>query len=583
VLAPAVHAQASDGGDAFTQEFALAYPRVVLRTAPEVAWPHPLTPSDAALSRRIFVLQVHGRLAEAGRLTAELASPLLLGTIYADRYLGRFHRSTPEELRTWLDEFAGEADAPAIYALLLRRMAKGAKAPPVPPAPSLAPDAAADAGQPTDDDPQPGIRRDPKLDRAVAARLQRDNAAGALHLVAAHRRLDPAYAALLRAEVARTLFATNRDTEALKTALGTDHRRVAEAGFIGGLAAWRLGRIEQARELFEAAGRAPVASASIRAAASFWAARANARLHQAGAARAWARKAAADPGTLYGLLARRILGLRTGIIPNPGLLTQADVDAVAALPAGRRAFALLQVEQRQRAAAELRLAWAQVKNDAALRRSVLLVATAAGLHDLAGEFAMLEAAADGNGPPAPPVPPLKPALGFQVDPALVYALTRTESNFDPDAQSAAGARGLMQIMPVTAQFVAGDSPLSAGALTDPGVNLALGQRYVLWLAQQDPIGGDLLRLLAGYNLGVGGLAHVLAGMQDHGDPLLFLEAIPVAETRGFVRDVLTWSWLYAAQLHVPAPSLDALAAGEFPRFTPLPEGRKMEQAALHDG
>lgn len=582
-LAPAVHAESASGGDAITDQLALAYPRVVLRTAPEVAWPQPLTPSDAALTRRIFALEDRGKLDEAKSLTGELTSPLLLGAIYAEKYLGRFHHSSAEELRTWLDQFATEADAPAIYALLLRRMAKGAKPPPAPLAPKLGLEQPAAADPSSDPDPQPGVTRDPKLDRAVAERLQRDNATGALHLIAAYKHLDAAYATLLRAEVARALFTANRDAEALKVALAVDHHHVAEASFVGGLAAWRLGHLEQARTLFEAAGQAPIASAAVRAASAFWAARANARLHQGTAALVWARRAAADPGTLYGMLARRILGLRTGIIPSPGLLSQADADAVAAMPAGHRALALLQVGQKQRAEAELRLAWAQVKNDAGLRRSVLLVATGAGLHDLAGEFAMVEVEADGSGPPAPPMPPLQPAHGFEVDPALVYALTRTESNFDPDALSAAGARGLMQIMPVTAQFVAGDSPLSTGSLTDPGVNLALGQRYVLWLARQDTVGGNLLRLLAGYNLGIGGMAHVVTGMRDHGDPLLFLEAIPVAETRAFVRDVLTWSWLYAAQLHVPAPSLDALAAGEFPRFTPLPGHGKLETAALHKG
>ena len=48
------------------------------------------------------------------------------------------------------------------------------------------------------------------------------------------------------------------------------------------------------------------------------------------------------------------------------------------------------------------------------------------------------------------VPRLRPAGGFSVDPALVYALTRLESNFDPAAISPAGARGLMQIMPDSA-------------------------------------------------------------------------------------------------------------------------------------
>ena len=55
-----------------------------------------------------------------------------------------------------------------------------------------------------------------------------------------------------------------------------------------------------------------------------------------------------------------------------------------------------------------------------------------------------------------PVPRLRPAGGFSIDPTLVYALTRLESNFDPAATSPAGARGLMQIMPATAQYITGD-------------------------------------------------------------------------------------------------------------------------------
>lgn len=53
-----------------------------------------------------------------------------------------------------------------------------------------------------------------------------------------------------------------------------------------------------------------------------------------------------------------------------------------------------------------------------------------------------------------PIPNLKPKNGFKMNPALVYALTRLESNFNSKAISQNGAMGLMQIMPVTAKYIA---------------------------------------------------------------------------------------------------------------------------------
>ncbi len=55
-------------------------------------------------------------------------------------------------------------------------------------------------------------------------------------------------------------------------------------------------------------------------------------------------------------------------------------------------------------------------------------------------------------------------------------------------------------------------------------------------------------------------------MRHRDDPFLFIESIPVGETRIYVQRVLAYSWIYAARLGLPAPSLDALAAGRFPRF-----------------
>jgi soluble lytic murein transglycosylase-like protein len=80
------------------------------------------------------------------------------------------------------------------------------------------------------------------------------------------------------------------------------------------------------------------------------------------------------------------------------------------------------------------------------------------------------------------------------------------------------------------------------------------------------VAGDLIRLLAAYNAGPGNLSRWLPSAQHRQDPLLFIESIPVNETRAYVQRVLGFSWIYASRLGLPAVSLDALASGSFPRF-----------------
>ena len=137
----------------------------------------------------------------------------------------------------------------------------------------------------------------------------------------------------------------------------------------------------------------------------------------------------------------------------------------------------------------------------------------------------------------------------------------------------------MQLMPITAQYISGSKRFSSKRLHDPSLNLALGQRYISYLARQDTVGDDLLHVLASYNWGPSSFAHWFVSVHDGGDPLMFIEAIPNNETRAFVRRSLTYTWIYAARLHLPAPSLDQLAADDWPRFTPGSDRGKIIFAA----
>jgi soluble lytic murein transglycosylase len=549
-LAPAAHGQDS------TDDVAFFTPRL---STSGTSLPQPLARADAAHLRRIFTLQAQGFLTAAIAETAELGPTPLLGHVLADRYLGGMAQPTAAELREWLAQYGGLPDAPAIRAALPPLLAPGA----VPPAaPSQQPASA----------PAAPFARNPALDRSVHEPTRAGHFDQALRLIARTRGLGALYGAVLRAEVARAELFAGQDAAALRLAEAANRQaegRIGLAPYVGGLAAWRLGRMDRARILFEAASRAEIATQVHRSRAAFWAARAYLRLGERGGYALWLQRAAEQPESFYGQLARRILGEPPGPAPlSHDILGEADVAAVGSLPGGERAFALLQIGQDARAAAELRQLWDGARSRPGLSRAVALVARAAGLGELADELALLRPGEDEIAP-AEALPSLHPAGGFSVNPALVYALARLESNFNARAVSPAGARGLMQIMPATAGWITGTTATAAIArrLRDPALNLELGQQYLTHLARLDVIRGNLLHLLAAYNSGPASFAHWAGSMCDEGDPLLFIELIPNDETRAYVPRALAYSWFYAARMDLPTSSLDELAAGRWPRFS----------------
>ncbi len=567
-------------------ETAMAVPRAAPPNGAEVALPEPLAPSEAAIVRRIFALQDSGRITAAQQATAELTDKTLLGSILADRYLGPYTISTATQLEDWLGRFGDQAPAPAIYALLARKLPRGARMPPAPDVAGLPAPAMRDGPAPVLTDP---IEAETEGVSSFAVSVADCAGAGetstALRMVDGIRGLTVAHTGALKAIVARALFVANHDEEALGIASAAYRAAGGEDGasaYVAGLAAWRLGSFEQAGTYFRAATAATDAAPPLIAAGAFWAARAALYLHQPRQWLPWMERAAAQSGTFYGLLAGRMLGLGPDFGAGAGMPTlgEADIDAVAATAAGWRAFALIQVGQPALAAAELATLWPMMENDHPFSHSVILVAAHAGMPELVARLSELMSTASGRqlaSVPAAPMPSLSPAGGFVLDPALVYALTRLESNFDADAVSASGARGLMQLMPVAAAAATGHwgSPLD-----DPGVNLEVGQRYIQYLAQQSGVDDDLLDVLGSYNGGPNAFAGWAQTIRDGGDPLLFIESIPNGQTRHFVETVLGYTWIYAMRLGLPTPSLDALAQGNFPRFTAEADTGRMAETSL---
>ncbi len=333
--------------------------------------------------------------------------------------------------------------------------------------------------------------------------------------------------------------------------------------FLGGIKAWRHGDIAVAGPIFVRATQLRHISAEEQAAGAYWAARASLRLGLPGDYLAWLHLAADEPSTFYGMLAGRVLDQGFDATGPATTLTEADVTAIDATPDGHLAFALLQVGQTAQAETALRALWPDMQDSPGLARAVMAVASRAGLVDIAIAVASQMPVGDAFAGMTLPMPALHPAGGFTIDPPLVYALTRTESGFNPGAASPSGAQGLMQLMPQTAGSMRRLAGI-AGAASSPSANLALGQAYVRYLGQQPDIGNNLLSILASYNAGPGAAASWYGRLRQDSDPLVFIETIPNDQTRRFVHQVLADSWVYAEEIGIRPASLDQLAQGNFP-------------------
>ncbi|MFH1379335.1 MAG: lytic transglycosylase domain-containing protein [bacterium] len=123
---------------------------------------------------------------------------------------------------------------------------------------------------------------------------------------------------------------------------------------------------------------------------------------------------------------------------------------------------------------------------------------------------------------------------YKLDPLLIMAIVKTESNFARKARSHKGAVGLMQLLPSTAQEMADELQMNELEIKDlekPEVNIRLGNHYLSKLKQET--NGDYVQMLAAYNAG---FQNMISWRNKDG--MLPIENIEFIETRAYVRRVL---------------------------------------------
>ncbi|PZQ52247.1 MAG: hypothetical protein DI556_00875 [Rhodovulum sulfidophilum] len=295
--------------------------------------------------------------------------------------------------------------------------------------------------------------------------------------------------------------------------------------------------------------------------AGYWLGRAEAAAGDpAAAARAW-RAGARYQTSFYGQLAAE----EVGAAPDPALAEAGDPDWRNAATTRRgvvRAASLFLLAGDDARAAEF-FRQAAEGQPAAGRAAVAQMAIDVGRPHIGLRVAK-DAAAEGIVLPGQYYPLHAMATeSWQVPTEWAMAIARQESEFDAQAGSDAGARGLMQLMPATAEAVAKQEGLAydrAKLTSDPLYNARLGTGYLSHML--DRFGGSYVLATASYNAGPGRVAKWIDEFGDprdpEVDPVIWIERIPYSETRNYVMRVLEGMQVYRARL-AGAPSPIRLA------------------------
>ena len=531
---------------------------------------------DVALYKEIMAAERKGDTSRASRLSAKLGDPSLLGYAEALHYLSAPpRRVTLKPLVEWLGQYRDLAVADHIYRLAvarstrkIRRHHKTITVAVVTNIPVPAGVGKRTGGYEDLELPEPWPSQEAA--RGVMTGIlnaikegQPDQALALMQSVQANG--TAADLAVLAHRIASSYRAEGRDADAYRLATSISDQaalqNVPQLMWDAGFAAYRLGDWANAEAWLERLAETENAQNSLRAQGAFWAARAHMQSGDPQKVVTLLNFAAAKEPSFYGLIAERMLGIDTQTGFSDAILNEADFHDLMAVPSARRAVALWQIGEKEFVGPELNRAF--VNNNERLDPGMAALARSIGVPNIELRASEASAARGLMFTGLFPVPPYSPDGGYQIDSSLVLAFARIESRFSTQATSPVGARGLMQLMPTTASRLGVSDP---DRLYNPGTSLAVGQRYIVQLL--DRLDGNLLELGGAYNAGPGAVDRWRTTKAGGNDPLLFVESIPVAETRSYVKRLLLYHWLYRRRFGQDAQSLEETASGQWPTYHP---------------
>lgn len=486
--------------------------------------PSALSREDRLSYTTAFDALRRGDLETARETARRVQDRILLGQLEFERLFHANHVATYEELVAWLETYPDLPMSERVYTLAMRRLPDGATPP-----------------------PRPG-----------GGLLSRT-----WDSVARSSATDPARAA-------RVMLNNDDFQNAYTTGL-----QIGD-WWTSGLAAWRMGNHSDAFRAFEQVANDPTEDPWVRSGGAYWAARAAGMSGRQDRIQEYLRIAARWPATFYGQIAMRQLGQEPEILnqgprsysaiagqgrnsgpQEPVGIANSELNAfVRDDEQARRALALYEVGRRNDAAVSARQGLREARD---YQQRQLW----AGLYRMVAPSRAADRAASTIDALEYPMPELYPEGGYTVEKALVYAVSRRESAFDPQARSGAGAYGLMQVMPATAAYMTGDQSYTRQPqrLFDASHNMKLGQDYLNRLMAIESFQGDLLKTVASYNAGPGPMLAAIRKLGADADPLLLIESIDVPQAREYVEKVVAGYWIYQRLMGGPLNTLDAVVSG----------------------
>jgi soluble lytic murein transglycosylase-like protein len=558
---------------------------LVLPTTGTAAALEILSRADVVTYKDMFRAQRLGEHNRVSDLASKIDDPLLMGHVVAERLLHPKTRTPYKDLKAWLKLYNDHPQAEKIYALANRRAPKGATHNrPVYAGPTAARYSDPDTQVPKAAPPPASNSMRPKLLKRLKHNLKQNRWEDSISLLT-----KPSARILLGGEdwveavldVSKPLMRDRRFDEVSRLAGLAGKYQTSQRWqvlWLAGLATYRTGDMAGAATTFRSLVYALPRDGRQHARAAFWAGRAYQASGNRKLGSVFMSMAAQNVTTFYGQLAAAHLKRTPDISWARPTYRQDHLKRLLKHPAVQRVMALAQLGEYALAQQELRTAYRALPKE--MDQTLLSLSLDLHLPNVAFTLAHNLKSAGQTFPAGlyPVAHKWRPYGNYQVDPALILAIIRQESSFDPQLTSRAGARGLMQLMPKTANYIrriSGKYVLPEHILFRPHTNVTLGQSYLSYL--QNKFNGNLLHVIAAYNAGPGNVGKWLTDTGIyHDDPLIFIESIPFRETRTYVKRVFANMWMYRHQFDKPRPTLVAMANNAWPTLVALQRTKLQE-------